>query len=712
MQAHDADIDSAALHVWHADAPGPGGEVCVPLEECHFFGGVLSFVPERSVSRTDPSCSAHNWRDDAPPLFAVRRATDALVHTADRAELRLRIGAQLHTLALPPIHLRTPLAEMGDGDADHLLLPDGGALVVRFGADGVQPDYWRLDVPMDLSFGQPVHDRAEQAAVGRMLAMDAIGAPLGRRARASKKQTKTRSRSRSRSSGKKSPKRKGSPKKRGRISRTVRTTAKVVGKGTVSAAKAATFSALAKSVKAITAEVDVDADEALIGAARKRSPRRRSSRSRSRSPRRRSSRSRSPARKSSPRRRSSRSRSRSRSPPRRRSSRSRSRSASPRRRSSRSSSPQSSLRTRRRQSKSPQSSRGRSPSRRSSSRSQSPSRGSSRSQSRGSRSRGSSRGSSRSASKGRKPAGQTSARRGSRQPSKWAVNAGFIAKKGAKGLGKGATKGAIKQGAKTFKLGKYSDKARAKKAAAKKAARKDDSPSRKRRSSRKGSKDGGGGGSSKGSGGGGGIFSSMQSAGTGGGSFGGFGLGSGGGGGSGAVGPDPNSMQPPPQQQPAQQPAQMPSPQQQPPVPVDLPPAALPIAPAAPVVNVNVTQQPAVAPGQKVFYVGPGAGLAGAKTLLEEEEAMRESASSSSSPPMTPRAGDETPSSDTSSAVSSEELTKALNALINGEHYADHPAVEHIDAAIGRVAEQSPEWLDLDVYVRDVANIAACRRRN
>jgi hypothetical protein len=176
-----------------------------------------------------------------------------------------------------------------------------------------------------------------------------------------------------------------------------------------------------------------------------------------------------------------------------------------------------------------------------------------------------------------------------------------------------------------------------------------------------------------------------MSSGSGGG-FGGLGLGGSGGGSGGAgVGPDPNQFQPG-ANSPTGQTAGGPTVS----VNVTQAPSAAAPAPPTPTSTAMPTPAPAPAssparPGQTVYYV-------------------------ERSPPTTPRSSDA--GSDGETADAREELPRLLNALINGAYFSDHPAAEHIDTAIGRVAEQSPEWDQLDAYVRDVANIAACRLRD
>jgi len=590
----------AVLRVRRSD----GQELCVPLEECHFFGGVVSWVPERSVSRTDPSCSARNWPVDAPPLLDVRAGDDAtLVHTAASAELCVRVGSQMHTLRLPPIAMCTPMDAMGLGGAHHLELPDGGALVVRFGEDSLQPEYWRLDVPIGAELGDPVAQRGEQAAIGRMLAVDAIGVPriMRRRPKTTAKKPTSRSRSPTKRRGSKSPAKK-------KTSFAGRTSKAVVG-GVASAAKATAVSGIVRgmkaAVRAITSEVE------MVGAQTKRKSPARRRVSRSRSPMRRRSVSRSPSRRSLSRSPSRRSVSPSPSP-----SRGRALTRSPSRRSL-SPSP-----SRRQLSKSPSSK----------SLSPSPSRPSlSKSQSQRQLSKSPS-------NKSLRPASRTESLRGPRtklRPSQQAVDTAYVARK--------SSTGGAKQ------MAKYGTP----------------SPTRAAKQPKERS--------SASAGGGGRTYGGLPPSGGMGGGF--SGLGFGGGMGSGSSGPLPGDS--------GQQ-------QQQ------------PMAPVAPAVNVSVvnTNTPAAAapppmyaqpvpqpqsgrPVQQVFYVP------------QAERSQTPSPEGSRSPSPSPPASDD------------EAVPRVLRALIASEHFG-----EWVVPVVAHAVENSPEWADLDVHVRDVANIAACRRRN
>jgi len=191
IAANPFDRDTPGLTAVARQKPGT---TILQLRECHLFNGVVSYVPEAAQVASDPSCSARNYApENGPPLFSVRAAVAQPARGRIGAPIRLedmflehdaivkfKIGA-LKIAA--PITFQTDSHFIETNYAEHVELGDSDAhLVLRYSGRGYQPEYVRLDVPIDLvemadpAEGERIRQRSQEALMAREMVALQIGA--------------------------------------------------------------------------------------------------------------------------------------------------------------------------------------------------------------------------------------------------------------------------------------------------------------------------------------------------------------------------------------------------------------------------------------------------------------------------------------------------------------------------------------------------------
>ena len=183
----------ARLQIVHAYRDSP---LELEMTECHFFDGVVSYVPRILDPRSQKpiaGCIGSNFslqeQPQLPPLFEVRAKSGREFRHTALVQLQLE-GAQRPVIPPTPLRFHTHEDEWDDGNAEHVVMPNDVHFVTRYGAqtreNQYQPEYARIDVPLDLlltgdeAMDQPLIQRSIDAELMRIDAMAAMARGAGR----------------------------------------------------------------------------------------------------------------------------------------------------------------------------------------------------------------------------------------------------------------------------------------------------------------------------------------------------------------------------------------------------------------------------------------------------------------------------------------------------------------------------------------------------
>jgi len=183
----------AKLQIVHAYRDSP---LELEMTECHFFDGVVSYVPRILDPRSQKpiaGCIGSNFslqeQPQLPPLFEVRAKSGREFRHTALVQLQLE-GAQSPVIPPTPLRFHTHEDEWDDGNAEHVVMPNDVHFVTRYGAqtreNQYQPEYARIDVPLDLlltgddATDQPLIQRSIDAELMRIDALAAMARGAGR----------------------------------------------------------------------------------------------------------------------------------------------------------------------------------------------------------------------------------------------------------------------------------------------------------------------------------------------------------------------------------------------------------------------------------------------------------------------------------------------------------------------------------------------------